>query len=144
MKISAHQELIEQLRANNTVSRERLAALEADPIALCDFFATHADDFIRRKMQSNELVYKRTEDALVVAEPERHLVDDEEMVSAVGEVVYQLRKEFESGDKILQQRVQELEQKVKDLTEQLSIFNRVSDIALKIALQWIDKQSSSK
>ena len=46
------------------------------------------------------------------AEPERHLVDDEEMVQSVGEVVYELRKEFESGDEILKQRVQELEQQV--------------------------------
>jgi hypothetical protein len=83
---SAHQELIEQLRV--TVSRERLAALEADPIALADFLASQADDFIRREMQSNKLVYKENPVALVAAEPERHLVDVEE----VGEAVYELRK----------------------------------------------------
>jgi hypothetical protein len=141
MRISLeHQQLIEQLRATTNITRERLAALEADPIALADFMAAQADDFIKRS--TVEVVYKERQDALVSAEPERHLVDDEEMINSVGEVVYQLRKEFESGDEILKQRVQELEQKVKDLSEQLSIFNRVSDIALKIALQWINKSSS--
>lgn len=137
MKISAHQALINELRANNTVSRERLAALENDPIALCDLLA-QSDDFIRKYHNTTDIVYKENDNALVSAEPERHLVDVEE----VGEAVYELRKEFKTGDEILTQRIKDLEKQVSELKEQLQIFNRVSDIALKIGLQWINKQSS--
>jgi hypothetical protein len=48
-----------------------------------------------------------------------------------------------AGDRILKQRVQELEQKVTELSEQVSIFNRVAagcDAVLNAALVWI-KQS---
>ena len=159
MKLSlAHQELIEQLRANNTVTRERLAAFENDPIALADFMAKQSNDFIR-KLQSNELVYKDNSEALVsaAAAAASSPFDDPAFFEDIAYVVAELRKEFTSGDRILKQRVQELEknvkdlskvgQKVKDLSEQLSVFNRVAascDAALQTALLWLTKQSSSK
>ena len=138
----SHYELIEQLRG--TVSPERLAALEADPIALADYLAAESDTFIRKyhSTKDDTVVYKENADALVPAAAPSPF-DDPTFFEDVVHIVAELRREFETGDDILKQRVQELEQQVKDLSERLSIFDRVSDIALKIALQWINKQSST-
>jgi hypothetical protein len=137
------EQLLIDLRANNAVTRERLAALEADPIAMADFLAAQNDDFIR-KMQSNELVYKENPDALVPAAAPSPF-DDPAFFEDIAYIVAELRREFETGDRILKQRVQELEVQVKDLSEKLSVFNRVAascEAVLQTALQmWINKQS---
>jgi hypothetical protein len=61
----------------------------------------------------------------------------------MGYVVAELRREYETGDRILKRQVQELEQIVTELSEQVSIFNHVAagcDAVLNAALVWI-KQS---
>jgi hypothetical protein len=80
----------------------------AEAIALADHMASEHDDFIR-KHSTVDLVFKENEDALLSAEPERHLVDDAELVRSMGEVVAELRQEFAGANRRLKQRVQELE-----------------------------------
>ena len=98
------------------------------------------------------LVYKENADALVrVADQGSttprsttpHWVDDGRTCSHKGEDVDILRQEFKTGDRILKQRVQQLERQVAELTEQLSVFNRVAascDAALQTAVAWISKK----
>jgi hypothetical protein len=119
------QQWIERLREDNAATREeveaQMAALEADPLALADFMAAQNDDFIR-KMQGNDLVFKKNPDALVATAAVASPFDDPTFFDDIAYVVAELRREFQSDDRILKQRVQALEQKVAELTGQLSVL----------------------
>jgi hypothetical protein len=135
-------QLQEDKRQTEQDVADRVARLEADPIAMADHLANEHAAFMRC-MQSDDMVYKQT-DAMIAAaaHPPQQWIDDDEFVRSVGEVAAALRLEFQSGDKILKQRIQELERQVVELREQLSIFNRVAascDLALKTALAWMSK-----
>jgi hypothetical protein len=146
MNDAERRRLIKQLQEDKAATEQdiadRVARLEADPIAMADDLAASHSAFIRRmggsvshRNTGDALVYK---DAMVTAGAT--IFDDPAFLEGMEYVVDTLRNEFASGDRLLRQRISELEAKVAELTEQLSLFNRVADVAQQALNAWI-KQS---
>jgi hypothetical protein len=122
----------------DALERQRMA----EAMQQADNMAAEHENFIRKHATLDDtVVYKENDAALVAAvEPERHWIDNDELVRCMGEVVADLRQEFAGTNRRLKTRVKELEREVAELRGELAAFNRIATIAEQVALAWMNKK----